>query len=41
MASILVSSLIIWNVIDNINKIGTITNVFYIDNSLQENIYLN
>ena len=35
--SMLVFSLIIWNALDNINKIGTITNVFYLDNEYQQN----
>ena len=36
--SILVFSLIIWNAINNINKIGAITNVFYLENAHKDNI---
>ena len=32
-SSFLVFSLIIWNAIDNIDKIGTITNVIYYENA--------
>ena len=39
--SFLVSSLIIWNAMDNINKIGTITNFLYLENASQGNIILN
>ena len=35
------TSLIIWNAVNNINKIGTITNVLYFEHSIQDNIILN
>ena len=40
LTSIMVFSIIIWNIVDNINKIGTITNVFYLEDSFKENIML-
>ena len=33
LSSFLVFSLIIWNALDNIDKIGTITNVIYYENA--------
>ena len=35
--SILVCLLIIWNAFDNLKKVGTITNVLYLDHAFQNN----
>ena len=41
LTSILVTSMIIWNAVNNINKIGTITNVLYFDHAIERNIIFN
>ena len=41
LTSILISLLIIWNAVNNIEKIGTITNILYFEHAIQENNILN
>ena len=35
LTSILIFLLIIWNAVNNINKIGTITNIFYFEDAFE------
>ena len=41
LTSILVSLIIIWNAVQNIDKIGTITNIFYYEHEYQNNAKMN